>query len=151
MSPLMPFLLARVLFPSIAADLDRLKAVCEQFTAAVRGGGPTGIPSQWPWAMRLGVETLSGDPVGPLTLPEELVLALDLHDLYPVEASRLVDRVFPALCATTVRRLRVVTGRGTGALLRTVVGRVEAFDWPARMGYGAPTTFVELHVSQADG
>lgn len=144
MSPLMPFALAQILFPAIGADLDRLRPPCEQVGAARPSPGAPG----WPWALRLGVETLSGDPVAPLTPSEDLLPALDLHDLYPAAASRLVDRVFPRLCDTRVGRLRIVTGRGTGALLRRVIARVEAFDWPARMGYGAPTTFVEIHLSR---
>lgn len=90
-----------------------------------------------------------GDPFGaPVPLP--LDGTLDLHAFRPSEVGALVPEWIEASHAAGLRTLRIVHGKGTGALRRSVEAilarhpRVAAFRAAQEDGGGWGATLVEL-------
>jgi DNA-nicking Smr family endonuclease len=93
-----------------------------------------------------------GEDDAPFPDPVPLPLdgTLDLHAFSPAEVGELVPEWIGACRAAGIRELRIVHGKGTGALRRSVEAilsrepRVRAFRPAAEDGGGWGATLVEL-------
>jgi dsDNA-specific endonuclease/ATPase MutS2 len=81
----------------------------------------------------------------------ELTDELDLHAFQPREAADVVDEYLRAAQAAGMARVRIVHGKGTGALRRIVHGvldghpAVRGYQLAGERGGGWGATQVELH------